>query len=261
QERYGYLADSNGCICVIDLEKGGIVRRISTGKYVPDELWYSDKDSTLVYISSKMRDSMDCNIYRIALDGSLLHTVESSSKSGPLQYFWCMNDTIHYKMLFCDTLFLSADTVTIPYCRLVTEQPYSMTTGCGRMIRILFENKDRIVLCCNELRKQRKGEAYSVFEESCGYYVLNKSDFSLHKVKGFYMDILDYAQTEGGTEDMDFFPSQVIGKKVCWSFSVLQFKELLKDKFGSPLIPEYLKELYHRLDEEDNPVLLVGDIK
>ena len=43
--------------------------------------------------------------------------------------------------------------------------------------------------------------------------------------------------------------------------NVLRFKELLKNKLDSPLIPEYVKELYHKLDEEDNPVVLVGDIK
>ena len=50
-------------------------------------------------------------------------------------------------------------------------------------------------------------------------------------------------------------------KRAYWNISDLKFKELLKDKLDSPLIPEYVKELYHRLDEEDNPVLLVGDIK
>ncbi|MDE7374402.1 MAG: 6-bladed beta-propeller, partial [Odoribacter sp.] len=76
QERYGYLADRNGCISVIDLEKGGIARRISIGKNIPYNLCYSDKDSTLVY-APVGKDNLACTIYRIALDGTLLHTVES----------------------------------------------------------------------------------------------------------------------------------------------------------------------------------------
>ncbi|MDE5610538.1 MAG: hypothetical protein K2I90_00780, partial [Odoribacter sp.] len=172
------------------------------------------------------------------------------------------NDTMHYKMQLCDTLFWLADTVKIPYCRLVTERPFSVDTECGRMIHILFENKDRLVLCCYEIMNQRKGEVISLAAENSGYYVLDKSDLSLRKVKGFYMDIFDYAQVEGKTEEgVDFFPLQVTGKKAYWDISALQFKELLKDELDNPLIPEYLKELYHRLDEEDNPVLLVGDIK
>ena len=255
QERYGYLADSNGCICVIDLEKGGIVRKISTAKNVPCELWYSDSDSTLVYaLNMMMKDVPDCDICRIALDGTLLHTVKSPSKSGVLQYFWGLNDTIRYKMLFCDTLFQLVDTVTIPYCRLVTERPYSVATECGRVIRILFETKDRLILGCEEVRYQGEGEAIYGRSNLIEYYVLEKSDFSLRKLKSFYMDIFDYTET-------DFSISQVIGKRACCNISVLEFKELLKDKLDSPLIPEYVKELYHRLDEEDNPVLLVGDIK
>ncbi|MDE5612999.1 MAG: 6-bladed beta-propeller, partial [Odoribacter sp.] len=153
QERYGYIASGVGSICVIDLEKGGVVRKISTGKYAPTTLWYSDKDSTLVYALFDM-GRMDGDICRTALDGTLLHTVESSSKSGPLQYFCCMNDTIRYKMSFCDTLFLLADTVKIPYCRLVAERPFSMALESGKVISILFENKDRLILCCDEVRMQ-----------------------------------------------------------------------------------------------------------
>ena len=259
QERYCYLASGVNGICVIDLEKGGIVRKISTGKKMPYRLWYSDKDNTLVYALFDF-GRMEGDICRIALDGTLLHTVESSSKSGTLQYFWCMNDTICYKMQFCDTLFLLADTVKIPYCRMVTERPFSMALESGRVISILFENKDRIILCCDEVRKHREGDGFSIFSEPCGYYVVEKSDFSLRKVRGFYADIFDYTEMNLSPKT-NFFPLQVSWRKVCRNINVLRFKELLKDKLDSPLVPEYLKELYARLDEEDNPVLLVGDIK
>ena len=36
---------------------------------------------------------------------------------------------------------------------------------------------------------------------------------------------------------------QVFGKRACRYISVLRFKELLKDKLDSPLVPEYVKEL------------------
>ncbi|MDE5612998.1 MAG: hypothetical protein K2I90_13410, partial [Odoribacter sp.] len=260
RERYGYLASGGKSISVIDLEKGGIVRKISTGKNMPYRLRYSDKDNTLVYISGKMKDSMDYNIYCIALDGTLLHSINNNSGSGANPYLWCLNDTMRYKMQYSDTLFLLADTVKIPYCRMVTEQPFSMATGCGRMINVLFENKNRLVFDCDEQRWQKAGKAFYGNIKPLGYYVLDKSDFSLRKVKGFYADILDYTETNLFPKT-DFFPLQVSGEKACQYISVLRFKELLKNKLDSPLVPEYVKELYNRLDEEDNPVLLVGDIK
>ena len=261
QERYGYLASSVGSISVIDLENGGIVRKISTGKNMPLKLCYSDKDSTLVY-APLGRDTLNGNIYRIALDGTLLHTVKSSATAGNLRYLQCLDDTIHYKMQHCDTLFHLVDTVKIPYCRLVAERPFSGDVGYGKMIHILFENKNRLVFCCDEIRHQVNGEVFSIVAESCRYYVLDKSDFPLREVKGFYADIFDYTQIEGKTEEeVEFFPLQVAGKKAYWDISALQIKELLKDKLDSPLIPEYVKALYAQLDEEDNPVLLVGDIK
>ena len=260
QEQYAYLAESTGCICVIDLEKGGIVRKISTGKNMPLRLLYSDKDNTLLYLPGMMKDAPDCAICRIALDGTLLHTVKSSSTSGTITYLKELNDTIRYKMLYCDTLFLLTDTVKMPYCRLVTESPYDVTTGYGRMIYVLFENRDRLVLGCEERRERRAGKAIYASVKPLEYYVLEKSDFSLRKVKGFYADIFDYTETNLFPRT-DFFPLQVCGGRACQYVSVLRFKELLKDKLDNPLIPEYVKALYAQLDEEDNPVLLLGDIK
>ena len=266
QERYGYLASGEEYICVIDLEKGGIVRKISTDKKVPYELWYSDKDSTLFYVPIDMRDStsMNCAICCIALDGTLLYALKKNSEYGYFNtpYLWGMNDTLRYKAQLCDTLFLLADTVKIPYCRLVTERPFSITTKSGSIVEGTFENRDLFICVNKEISFKKLGEAIYGKVQPLGYYVLDKSDFSLRKIKGFYIDIFDYTQVEGKTEeDVEFFSLQVAGKKAYWDISALQFKELLKDKLDNPLIPEYVKELYNRLDEEDNPVLLVGDIK
>ena len=257
QERYCYLASSIGNICVVDLEKGGIARKISTGKNMPLKLWYSDEDSTLVY-APVGRNNLDSDIYRIALDGSLLYAVKKNAESTWVNcpYLWGLNDTIRYKMQFCDTLFLLADTVMIPYCRLVTERPISMVTGCGSTIGILLENKNRLVLGNEEVVNKKEEWGISTFIRPLGYYVLEKSDFSLRKVKEFYVDVFDYTQA-----DLYYFPLEFVGKRAYWNISALKFKELLKDKLDSPLIPEYVKALYARLDEEDNPVLLVGDIK
>ncbi|MDE7374403.1 MAG: hypothetical protein K2M86_03625, partial [Odoribacter sp.] len=186
--------------------------------------------------------------------------VKGSSTSGTITYLKELNDTIRYKMQYSDTLFLLADTVKIPYCRLVTESSYDVTTGYGRMIYVLFENKDRLVLGCEERRERRAGKAIYGNIKPLGYYVLDKSDFSLCKVKGFYVDVFDYTETNLFPRT-DFFPLQVCGGRACQYVSVLRFRELLKDNLDSPLVPEYVKELYARLDEEDNPVLLVGDIK
>ena len=255
QERYAYLASGVNYICVIDLEKGGIVRKISTGKDVPYRLCYSDKDSTLLYVPNIMKDSPDCDICRIALDGTLLHTVKNNSSYDwyASSYLWCMNDTIRYKMQYCDTLLGLVDTVMIPYCRFVTERPYSITTGYGKTINVLFENKDWLILNCDEVRNRKEGDVIHGFSKSCGNYVLDKSDFTLRKLKSFYLDIFDCKT--------DFIVNLLAGKRIGVEFNVLAFKGLLKDKLDNPLIPEYVKELYSRLNEEDNPVLLVGDVK
>ena len=255
QERYGYLTSGVNYICVIDLEKGGIVRKISTGKHIPYELWYSDRDSTLVYAPTLTKDSPDCDICRIALDGTLLHTVEKNTEAdwGNRSYLWGLNDTIRYKTQYSDTLLLLADTVMIPYCRFVTERPFSTITGRGKAVGVLFENRDRLIFSNDEIITQKEEWGISSIIKHCGNYVLNKSDFSLRKLKSFYLDIFDYKT--------DFIVNLLTGKRIGIEINVLAFKELLKDKLDNPLIPEYVKELYSRLNEEDNPVLLVGDIK
>ena len=142
----------------------------------------------------------------------------------------------------------------IPYCRIVTDQPYSMVTREGKTVDVLFENKDLFILADMAMKEKTEGDMMYSESRFLGHYLFEKSDFQLKKITGFYVDILDYTATER-------FPFLVAGKRAYHSLNVSRFKEILKDKLDSPLIADHLKELYRELKEDDNPLLLIGDIK
>lgn len=258
QERYCYLAAGGEKIMVIDLDERKVVGKIPTGENIPCSLLYSAKDSTLVYTSLGMekKDGTFYDICRIGLDGTLLYAVKKNSESEEVEdtFLSETHDTLFYKTQLCDTLFMVADTIRSPYCRFVIERPYSINTGKGKAVRMSFGNEERFILAAVEKSVRKEDDAIYTRMEFLGYYTFEKRDFVVKKVSGFYVDILDYTETE-------YFPLLIAGKKAYWNMNVLRFKELLKNKLDSPLIPEYVKELYHKLDEEDNPVVLVGDTK
>lgn len=256
QEEYLYLADGTKYICVIDLNEGKMVRKIETDGAVPYQLILTGTD-TLTYIPFPLMDEqMAYDLGQIKTDGTMIGRIQGVRKgdaAGMLFLGEC-NGNVHYKINLCDTLFYVKDMKKIPYCRIVTDQPYSMVTREGKTVDVLFENKDLFILADMAMKEKTEGDMMYSESRFLGHYLFEKSDFQLKKITGFYVDILDYTATER-------FPFLVAGKRAYHNLNVARFKEILKDKLDSPLIADYLKELYRELKEDDNPLLLIGDIK
>lgn len=251
-----YLSDGNNSIAVIGLEEGRVLGKLPAIGGSPHALQLA-KDGSLVYIPLlTLKDERHFDFCRIKPDGTFIQGfsgIREESEPGT-PYLGQIGGDICYKLSINDTLFMVKDSVRVPYCRLVTDLPYSTRTGEGGTVGIEFENKDYFVLA--DLQTEMKTEGEMVFTSIGfqGFYKLSKSDFKLEKISDFYIDLLDYTMEER-------FPFLVSGKRAYRNLNVSRFKEILKDKLDSPAIAGYLKTLYRELGEDDNPVLLVGDIK
>lgn len=251
-----YLSDGNSRICIVDLNEGKILRKISVKGGTPHKLLLSGND-TLIYIPIKEANQSEYyDVCRIKTDGTFIDGIPGMKMGEAVgkPYLGEINDTIHYKLTLCDTLYQLENSTKIPVCRIIVDQPYSMKTGKGKSISLEFENKDLYILAKTEAQVKIEGEMIYSSTEFLGYYMFNKSDYKLKKIDEFYLDILDYTNTER-------FPFLISGKKAYRNINVSRFKNILKDKLDSPQVADSLKTLYYELDEDDNPLILVGDIK
>lgn len=251
-----YLSDGDNRICVIDLNEGRIIEKIPVRGGTPHKLLFTG-NRNLTYIPIVGTDEEEYyEICSIKPDGTFVGGIRGDRQwdDSGMPYLGEINDTIHYKLSFCDTLFRMHDTLKIPYCRIVTERPYSKLTDEGNIVEVLFENSEKFIFSDTEMKVEKKDGVIITSASYMGFYMVGKSDFKLKKVSDFYIDILDYTYTER-------FPFLIAGKKAYRNINVSLFKEMMKDKLDSPLIVDSLKNLYNELAEDDNSLILVGDIK
>lgn len=93
------------------------------------------------------------------------------------------------------------------------------------IVDIAFENKDLFILADAEIEVKRKENIVTSWMEYLGYYVYQKSEAEL---KDFYVDLLDNSYK-------NYFPLNVVGRKVCWNINIADFKRQLKDKLDERL--------------------------
>lgn len=251
-----YLSDGNRGIAIVDLNEGKVLRKIPVKGGTPHKLLLGRND-ILTYIPIKESDQSEYyDVCQIKIDGTFMGGIPGVKRMEPagMPYLGEINDTIYYKLASCDTLYRLENSTKIPVCRIVVERPYSMKTGEGESISLEFENKDLFILANTEIKVKTVGEIVYTSTQFLGFYMFSKSNYELKKIDEFYLDILDYTDTER-------FPFLVAGRRAYRNINVSKFKDLLKNRLDSPLIADSLKTWYHELAEDDNPLILVGDIK
>lgn len=251
-----YLADAKEVIYVMDLQEGKLIKRLPLMGGSPRGLLLTE-DSVLTYLSVVRSNGK--NIYqigRMGTDGTWKGSINLPNQLYIYGGCYLGEDghAIRYKMALADTVYQLQDTILIPWCRMITPLAYSEETGKGRLVDIAFENKDLMILSNDEMEVRKNNNGIFSQVRHLDPYSLRKSGFDLKKISAFYIDLFD--MTKQG-----IFPLEVSGKKAYWNINVSQYKKILKDKLDNPLIADSLKVWYHNLNEEDNPLILVGDIR
>lgn len=254
-ERYLYLADVGG-IHVIELETGRMLQKLSFKEGFLRALLYVG-DQTLAYVAAtRSKQGEQYQIGRMKTDGTLLGSVRVSNKmkmSNKLYLGECENK-IHYKINFGDTLYVLQDTSQLPYCRILSPKPYSDELKSGQFVNVIFENKADFILLNSKIELRSSGENVLAQTRYLAYYLVHKADFKLSQISGFYIDLLDFTFE-------NFIPIRVTGRRVYWNVNVMDFKNIMKTRLDNVLVADSLKTLYAELDDDDNSLVIVGDIK
>ncbi len=216
------------------------------------------RDSMLIYMpNGRFAKGISYDICRMKPDGTFLGGIVSVAQEttiGGTPYLGQLNGVVRYKMDYDDTLYTLKDTLNMPYCRFIVPIPFSPQVGRGCLVDILLETNDLFVLAEVETQVTHGGDFPFSTTQRLNYYVLYKPDFRLKKVTDFYVDMLD-------SSHVFFTLLRSSGKKVYYCMNVAFFKKLVEKKLDDPRIPDSLKMLCRNLNEDDNPLLLVGDIK
>ena len=252
-----YLAEAQQVIDVIDLKEGKMLRKMPLQMGSPRALLL-DKDGMLTYIAlSRVKGNNQSAVCRMAPDGIFLGTIVSSvshALAGEKYYLGATDHKVYCKLGLNDTLYTLQDSIGIPQYRMIATESYSDETGKGHLVDVAFGNKDFWILADVEIEVKKVGSIQAAPKHYAGYYAFHKGNAKLKKIVGFYIDPLDVSLK-------NYFPLLVSGKKAYWNMNVGDFRRQLEKKTDSPLVADSLKNLYYSLAENDNPLVLVGDMK
>lgn len=246
-----YLSDGVGTIDMIDLVNGGVIRRFHPQSGCPQNLLVTEDHSLAAFFNL---DGSDILCRLDTLLNLTWYTQIPRQQDYTGSFYLAENEgMLRYKVGFCDTLYIQKDTVKLPYCRITTDEPYSNQKGQGKSVEIVYENEKFFILRQNSTEVHKYPGGTSTGTMAIGTYLCDKTDFKLKKVTNFRFDMFDYSHP-------GFFPFEIRDKKAAWNLSVADYKKILKDRLENPAVADTLKTLYNELQEEDNPILVIGDV-
>ena len=111
------------------------------------------------------------------------------------------------------------------------------------------------------IKMNEDGETFSMNADKLTRYFINKKDFSVHEVIGFHNDFLGIQEIQNPWNDYLFITNN-LGYV---SYSSFELKNMIKEALDSDRPDETVKlrisELDKLIDENDNPVLVVGKLR
>lgn len=247
-----YISDGVGSIDLIDLKKGGVIQRFRGSSGSPNKLIVNHDHNVTAFFSLPQSDIL-CQLDTLLTLKWYVENFRQQDVTGSF-YLGELDGVLRYKLGFCDTLYTRIDGANKPYCRMTTDRLYSVERESGNSVDIAFENRDLFILKQNFIEVYKSPGTISSTTMTLGTYWCDKDDFKVKKMVGLYLDIFDYTYPQG-------FPFEVCGKKAVWNLSVANYKKILENCLDNPAVADSLKTLYQELQEEDNPVLLIGDVK
>lgn len=155
-----------------------------------------------------------------------------------------------------DTLMKIENNRLLPLALIEYGNKFDFNTNRHGMTQVFqLVTSNSYLLMKQELDFQTSEQATSIRIETKGYYKIDKNNFQLTSIEKFYIDPLDYYRDEPPS----FWKNN---KKIAIQLNAVTIKEIAQTKRekGETLSPE-LERLDRELKEEDNPVLIVGDLK
>jgi hypothetical protein len=250
-------------ILVFDLNTGERIKRIPTGvdNLISQIIVSGDSILTLV-----PRMNREYNLYSLTTSGKLINGIAPPKVKGiGLQTSIDMvMDKLYYMPKEYDTLYLVNGATYRPYCFFHIEDRFTYENNeTGNFVYLsanapgfIIANKAHAIIKMNE-----DEETFSKNADKQTRYFINKNDFSVTEIKDIKNDFL------GIDEELDQWDNYLSITNnlgfVCYSSFELKQKieKALKSNKLENTVKQRILHLNQEIKENDNPVLLIGNLK
>ena len=250
-------------IIAYDLKKGERIKRIPTGvDNLISQMIVSD-DSVLVIIP---RMNKEYNLYYLSTSGRILNGIAPPKAKG-IGLETSIEKVLHdlyYMPKEYDTLYLVNKSAKEPYCFFNIEDRFTYDNNeIGNFVYLsvnapnfLIANKVHARIEMND-----DGETYSMNGDKITRYWVDKKDFSVCEITGFYNDFFGIDEEFDPWENYLFVNNDL----AFISYSAFNLKQLIKETLESENLDKAVKHRISTLNEQinknDNPILVIGKLK
>jgi hypothetical protein len=250
-------------ILAFDLKTGNHIKRIPTGvdNLISQIIVAGDSILTIV-----PRMNREYNLYNLTTSGKLINGIAPPEVKGiGLQTSIDMvMDELYYMPKEYDTMYLVKGTSSKPYCFFHIGDRFTYENNeTGNFIYLsanspgfMIANKAHASIKMNE-----DGETFSMNADKQTRYFINKRDFTVTEITDFKNDFL------GFEEDLDQWDNYLLITNnlgfVCYSSFELKQKiaKALESNRLDNTVKQRILKLNHEIKENDNPVLVIGNLK
>jgi hypothetical protein len=246
-----------------NLTNGQRIKRISTGVDNLISQIIITGDSTLTIVP---RMNKEYNFYYLTTSGNFISgfAPPKAKNIGLETSIVLVNNLLFYMPKEYDTLYLVNKNSCTPYCFFNIENRFSYDNNeIGNFVYLsanasgfMIANKVHARIILNS-----DGETFSMNADKQTRYFVSKRDFSVYEITGFNNDFL------GIKENLDQWNNYLSITNdfgyVC--YSSFELKQLIKETLISDKIDDQVKkrisDLNMQINENDNPILIVGNLK
>lgn len=250
-------------IIVYDLKDGKRIRRIPTGV---DNLisQIAVLNDTVLVITPRM--NQEYNLFCLSTTGKIISGIAPPAVKGiGLQTsIEKVSDKLFYMPKEYDTLYLTKNTAIEPYCFFNVEDRFTFDNNeIGNFVYLSLIAPDFMI--ANKVHASIKmngdGETYSMNADKVELYWIDNKNFTATGIKKFHNDFLGVKDTFDPWKNY-LFTTNDLGFVRYSSFNLKQLiKQSLETGNLENPIKQRISSLDGQIDENDNPILVIGKLK
>jgi len=250
-------------IIAYNLKNGERIKKFPSGI---DNLLYQMivvDDSTLV-ITARM--NREYNLFYLSTSGELINGIAPPKEEGIglMTTIAKVSNNYFYMPKEYDTLYVFENLDIEPYCFFDVEDRFTIDNNeTGNFIflpviapRYILVNKVHAKIQVND-----DGETFTMWGDESTLFWIDRGDFSVSKIKGFHNDYFGIDEAFDPWEDYLF----VSGDFAYIKYASFELKQSIEEALDSENLDHDVKQrissLNEIIDENDNPILVIGKLK
>lgn len=246
-----------------DLKNGQRSGRIPTGTDNLISQIIVSGDSILTIVP---RMSKEYNFYYLTTSGKFISGIAppKARNIGLETSVGLVNKQLFYMPKEYDTLYVVDNISSNPYCFFLVDNRFAYDNNETGNFVYLSSNAPGYVIA-NKVHARIKinsdGETFSMNADTQVRYLISKKDFSVCEITDFNNDFLGFSENQDQWDNYLFITNDM--GHVCYSAFELKQKirEALDNGKADDQIRNRISDLYDQIGENDNPVILAGQLK